>query len=342
MIGQLRRVMAAAAVGAAALALLPATADASGRQALLHRYQPVTVLDGLERFAPTTVGSFVGDAVLETQTAPGQWAVVDASPRPGGLPVRDREACTAQDLSPCFRLNQATCSPADGPAGTACYRDAWQYPAPRSVVYGRAVRRGDATLLQYWYFSYDDLYSYDYPPDPLFWQTHEGDWELVDVLVLHGRPVTVGYSQHCTGERRPWADVERWQGSTHPVVYVANGSHANLFAPGEHPIAEQCIPPQAIALLQQLALPLPADHAHPGSAVYGPAGLSGVSATGLVRVSLRTPRWIRFSGTWGEAQLFHAPAPVGTVADGYSPASPSQQDSWRHPLQTLAAWPVTS
>jgi hypothetical protein len=67
-----------------------------------------------------------------------------------------------------------------------------------------------------------------------------------------------------------------------------------------------------------------------------------VSATGLVRVSLRTPRWIRFSGTWGEAQLFHAPAPVGTVADGYSPASPSQQDSWRHPLQTLAAWPVTS
>ena len=61
-------------------------------------------------------------------------------------------------------------------------------------------------------------------------QAHEGDWEMVTVLVRNGRPVTVGYSQHCTGERRPWAAVERWQGSTHPVVYVAAGSHANLFA----------------------------------------------------------------------------------------------------------------
>ena len=343
MIGRLRQAMVAAAVGAAALAILPATADAAGRQALLHRYQPVTVLDGLEQFAPTTVGSFVGDAVLETQTAPDQWAVVDTSPRPGGLPVRDTAACKAQDLSLCFRLNQATCSPADGPAGVACYHDAWQTPpAPRSVVYGRAVALGGSTLLQYWYFSYDDLYSYNYPPDALFWQAHEGDWELVNVLIRHGRPVTVGYSQHCTGERRAWADVEHWQGTTHPVVYVANGSHANLFAPGEHPIAEQCIPAKAIALLQQFGLPLPSDHAHPGKAVYGPAGLDGVSATGLARVSLQTPRWIRFAGTWGELQLFHAPAPVGTVADGFSPASPSRQDSWRHPLRTLAGWPVTS
>jgi hypothetical protein len=339
----MRRTVVAAALAAVALAVcLPATADAAGRDALLHRYQPVTVLDGVEQFAPTTVGSFVGDAVLETQTAPGQWAVVDASPSPGGLPVRATAACTAQHLSPCFRLNQATCSPADGPAGVACYRDAWQTPAPRSVVYGRAVALGRGTLLQYWYFSYDDLYSYNYPPDDLFWQTHEGDWELVDVLVRHGRAVKVGYSQHCTGEQRPWADVERWQGTTHPVVYVANGSHANLFAAGEHPIAEQCIPQQAIDLLHQFGLPLPNDHAHPGSAVYGPAGLDGVIATGLVPVSARSPRWIRFDGTWGELQLFHAPAPIGTVADGFSPASPSLQDSWRHPLQTLAGWPPAS
>jgi hypothetical protein len=73
-------------------------------------------------------------------------------------------------------------------------------------------------------------------------------------LLQRYRPVTVmvavGDSQHCTGERRRRARVERWHGTTHPVVYVANGSHANLFAAGEHPIAQQCVPPQAIQLLQ--------------------------------------------------------------------------------------------
>ena len=122
-------------------------------------------------------------------------------------------------------------------------------------------------------------------------QAHEGDWEMVTVLVRNGRPVTVGYSQHCTGERRPWAAVERWQGSTHPVVYVAAGSHANLFAAGEHPIAQQCIPPQAIALLQQARLPLPSDHAHPAGVAYGPPGLAGVTPTVIRRVTAGEPHW---------------------------------------------------
>ena len=337
--------LAAIAVVAAACAVAvcrPAAAQAHSHPSLLQRYQPVTVMDGLEQFAPTTVGSFVADAVLETQTAPGVWAVADGAPTPGSLPARPTAACTAQSLDPCYRLNQSDCSPADGPDGLACYRTDWQSPQPRSVVYGRAVRRGGATVLQYWYFTYDDLYSYNYPPDALFWQTHEGDWEMVTVLVRHGHAVTVGYSQHCIGERRPWSDVERWQGTTHPVVYVANGSHANLFEAGEHPIAQQCIPPQAIALLQQSGLPMPTDHAHPGSVAYGPAGLDGVQRTGIVPVSAAAPRWMRFEGTWGEDQLFHAPPPIGTVAEGTSPLTPPRTDSWRHPLQTLFGWPQSA
>ena len=162
---------------------------------------------------------------------------------------------------------------------------------------------------------------------------------MVNVLVRNGRPVTVGYSQHCTGERRPWAEVERWQGSTHPVVYVAAGSHANLFAAGEHPIAQQCIPPQAIALLQQAGLPLPSDHAHPAGAVYGPRGLAGVTPTGIQQVTAGEPRWMRFAGIWGQEQVFHAPPPIGTVVDGASPLTPPRQDSWRFPLRTLFSWP---
>jgi hypothetical protein len=196
-------------------------------------------------------------------------------------------------------------------------------------------------VLQYWYFSYDDLYSYKYPPDDLFWQAHEGDWEMVSVLVRHGRAVTAGYSQHCTGERRAWADVPRWNGTSHPVVDVANGSHANLFASGEQPIAPQCIPPEAIALLTQYGLPMPTDHSHPTGVEYGPAGLAGVTPTAIIPSSAPS-RALRFAGTWGEDQVFHAPPPIGTVVRGASPFSPAQTDAWRYPLRTLFGWPPTS
>ena len=342
-IGHRKRAVAIVVVASACVFAVcrPAAAQASDAS-LLQVYQPVTVMDGAEQFAPTTVESFVGDSDLETQTAPGVWQVVDATPSSETLPAKATAACTAQLLSPCYRLNQHGCTLADGPAALGCYQAAWQDPAPRSVVYGRVVQRGGATVLQYWYFYYDDLYSYDYPPDALFWQAHEGDWEMVTVVLRDGQPDTVGYSQHCTGERRRWSKVERWQGTTHPVVYVASGSHANLFAPGEHPIAEACIPPQAIALLQQLGLPLPNDHAHPASTVYGPDGLDGVIPTGITPVSVSSPRFMRYEGIWGEDQLFHAPAPIGTVAQGTSPFTPSRTDSWRHPLLTLRGWPFSS
>ncbi len=63
-----------ALVAACALAYLvvwAGTAEAATPRQLLHRYQPVTVLDPLEQFAPTEVNGFVNDSVLEIQTAPG-------------------------------------------------------------------------------------------------------------------------------------------------------------------------------------------------------------------------------------------------------------------------------
>ena len=341
-LGQSRRLAAAVAISAAcAIAVFhPAAARAADGGSLLQEYQPVTVMDGAELFAPTTVESFVGDAALETQTGPGVWQVVNPAPSSDKLPARPTAACTAQALSPCYRLDQSACSVTDGPAALGCYQASWQSPAPQSVVYGRVVQRGDATVLQYWYFYYDDLYSYDYPPDALFWQGHEGDWEMVTVVLRDGRPQTVGYSQHCTGERRRWSKVERWQGTDHPVVYVASGSHANLFAPGEHPIATACIPPQAIALLQQAGLPMPTDHSHPASTVYGPDGLDGVTTTGITQVSATSPRFMRYEGIWGGDQVFHAPAPIGTVVQGTSPFTPSRTDAWRRPLRTVYGWPL--
>jgi len=325
----------------ACLAVFSGSAAASAHlHRMLSRYQPVTVVDTHESFVPTSVEAFVADATLETQTAPNTWAVVNSSPSATGLPTSPTAACVGQALVPCYRLNQQPCTPATGVTSVSCYLTSSLDPDPRSVVYGRATRAGNTTILQYWYFYYDDFYSYNYPPDDFIWQAHEGDWEAVTILVPRGadHPRWIGYSQHCTGERRSWSDTPRWNGSTHPVVDVGIGSHANFFTSGDHPIAVQCIPPQAVAFLQAQGLALPDDHAHPGQA-YGPAHAAGMMPTAVVRVKATRPAWMRFAGTWGEYQFFHGPNPINTVVSGFSPASPPAGTLWQHPVQTVLGWP---
>src|SRR6266498_5919465 len=96
-------------VGAAfaSLAVFSGSAAAStDLPRLLARYQPVTVMDTRESFAPTTVRAFVTDADLETQTAPNTWALVSSNPSATSLPTAPTPACAAQALVPCYRLNQ--------------------------------------------------------------------------------------------------------------------------------------------------------------------------------------------------------------------------------------------
>ena len=104
----------------------------------------------------------------------------------------------------------------------------------RHACYARTVRGvgvvGNRILAQYWYaYFYND-----------FWNTHEMDWEVVMIvfkLTDEGpKPTLCAYSAHLGGHWLKWADVEkadeggqRVPEGTHPVVYVANGSHANYF-----------------------------------------------------------------------------------------------------------------
>ena len=289
-LGMARRALIVAAALAVPIAVCrPAVAHAGGQQSLLERYQPVTVMDGAEQFAPTTVGSFVADATLETQTSAGVWETVDATPALGTLPTHPTQACIDQGLSPCYRLNQPDCSPFDGPAGLACYHDAWQSPAPASVVYGRQIKHGTATVLQYWYFSYDDLYSYNYPPDDLFWQAHEGDWEMSPLSCGGDQAVSVGYSQHCAGERRAWADVERWPGTSHPVVYVAT-ARTPTCSPPVSIHRGGCIPPEAIAVLKRRTdCRCRTTTLIPAAVSDGPGGLAGVTPRRSGRSRLAHP-----------------------------------------------------
>ena len=101
---------------------------------------------------------------------------------------------------------------------------------PGYTVYARVVEDGGGgggggngsgqyTVVQYWLF-----YAFNRGTMNI----HEGDWEMVQVVLEGGStPVKAMYSQHTGGQQAEWSQVER--DGDHIQVYVAQGSHANYF-----------------------------------------------------------------------------------------------------------------
>ena len=296
---------------------------------LLARYQPVQVLHPDEAFRPVAVGGFLQTALLEQRTAVG-WV---PGGRPSRLPDQDPPDCTSTPSQRCWRLRQPGCTASTGVSSVACYAALAAAQQSANVVYGAVHRSGRRIALQYWYWYLDDFWSGEYPPSDYVWQAHEGDWEVVTVILTRaGRPLLAGYSEHGCGKRRPWARVPKL-GRTHPLVYVALGSHANYFAPGPHPLdlSPACYPPLGAAILRSY-LPQVLDRTARGP-MLGPAAVRIMPITGAA------PQWMRFPGGWGEANFFHAPAPVGTTVAGPAPEGPARHAIWREPVRTVLAWP---
>ena len=105
------------------------------------------------------------------------------------------------------------------------------------VYYGRVVYEMDHqnnrwTILQYHFF-----YAFnDWRLAANGMNHHEGDWEKVAVYLKNDSPYAVLFSQHGAGNIEKWETVIKavdklGNVSTHPVVYVALGSHANYSKP---------------------------------------------------------------------------------------------------------------
>lgn len=85
----------------------------------------------------------------------------------------------------------------------------------------------DEIAIQYWF-----LYMYND-----FLNVHEGDWESITLFLDENqKPIHAAYANHEGGRRRRWEDVKvqgkHWddgEDPTHPVVYVAAGSHGSYF-----------------------------------------------------------------------------------------------------------------
>ena len=84
------------------------------------------------------------------------------------------------------------------------------------TVYAHVVGTGGSTVIQYWMF---------YAFNPGTMNQHEGDWEMVQVVLSGNTPTQVMYSQHYNGQKAKWAQVEK--NGNHVKVYVSSGSHAN-------------------------------------------------------------------------------------------------------------------
>jgi hypothetical protein len=305
---------------------------------LLSRYQPVTVLHPAEFFPPVAVDAFLQTAQLEQRMPDGAW-VPAIGETPGVLPVSDPAGCASAAGLACWRLNVPTCAPAGGIAAVACYRDVERSRAETPVVYAALLHAGSGIVLEYWYWYWYDFWSGTFPATDYVWQAHEGDWEVVTVLLTSGgTPLSAGYSQHSCGKVRSWAKVPKWRHTTHPLVFVALGSHANYFTIGplQIDLRSQCYPELGAAILRAYLSPVLEYTGH--GKPFGPP-LTGVTRARIVRLGARSPQWSAFPGYWGEINLFHAPNPIGTQVAGPAPRSPRFHGIWTDPLRTLQSWP---
>jgi hypothetical protein len=321
-----RRAIGLVVLGAAAVAGAASGRPATtGSTALLGRYEPVVELYRAD-WKPAAVDPFLAAADLE-RLAAGRWQVVRRSPPASAL----------AGGSSSLRLDTRGCTPAVDL--DSCY----VRTALPATVYGRAwvsptAAAGVRTVLQYWFF---------YPLDdwhnslirPALWHMHEGDWEEVSVALDAGdRPISIAASQHNLGVVRQWKRATL-AGGSHPLVYVALGSHANYLSPGFRGVAgvpHVIRPPFS-------GIPLYEPDFTSAQTSYGPRG-SAANQLGIVDISDGTAPWLSFAGAWGDGNYVLVRS-VGKqtfthLRVGSSPPGPAFHELWRNPVLQFQRWPV--
>jgi hypothetical protein len=292
-----------------ALVLAPGAVAAgatSAAQQLAERHAPVVVVrtpsdpcDGeTEPYRPTPVETVLGNPEIPLRDDDG--SVIDQAPT--AAEVAGKGPKTWLDLP--GNPRRPGCGYAKDFA-----RLSQGHP---DVVYAHIATDPSAPgrlALQYWMFWYFDD----------FVNTHEGDWEFVQVVfdaatpeeALATAPVAVGYSQHSGGERAGWTDPDLEREGDHPVVYVAAGSHANFMeaatflgrSADEGFGCDRTGEPSTRLLPGVHLLPTDAADAAPAD------------------------RWLLFHGRWGEFQ----PSPYD------APPGPATKEEWTRPI----AWQDT-
>ena len=162
------------------------------------------------------------------------------------------------------------------------YKDLASEPGYPELYYARIAKSPDRDrfTIQYWIpYYFNNFGNY-----------HEGDWEMVQVdLDNNFQPTGAAYSQHTGATKRLWDFMELRD--THPVVYVAKGSHANYFAPGDYIVPVNNLPDQT-------------DHAEKNDRepIHEPLVevLPDIGADDLASLAGSPFYWLAYQGAWGE------------------------------------------
>ena len=299
------------------------------RHELVERFTPILYFHPDEAWAPGKVERFLRVARVERQATRGAWTRT-ATPLP-----TSNVGCT---LTPCYRFNL----PCALKSGATCYEKAaptlsdWKHP----VIYGRVLDVPAGTsmpagisgtaryLVRYWlFYAFDDWHS----RSKRVWQAHEGDWENVAIaLDADANPIFAAYSQHCSGAVRAWSKVARSQ--THPIDYVALGSHANYFTQTSSPTQFlRCVYKNVAGADRTKARRLVNATQSGITDRTGTAHRLGPTAqqqTALQLIDLDAaplPSWGRFPGRWSEGELLcvgRTPTRFTRVRSGLGPATP--------------------
>ncbi len=305
---RLRRVVVLASVAFSLSAPAVAGADLGDERELAEKYAPVVrLVEQVEEcgpgepYVPTDV-----ELLFDEQTVAlrGPWSAADLV----------KIAPLADDLVERFEYHLDFPGSALDPG---CSYELWARrltegsdPRVYAHVAGEETKPGSLAL-QYWFF---------YPFND-FNNTHEGDWEMVQLLfdagdaaeALEEEPVAVGYSSHEGAEGSDWGDdkLELVDG-THPVVYPGAGSHANKFT-------------AALYLGSSAEAGVGCDDTRGPHDELRPAVTTIPSDPSAAAAALP---WITFEGRWGELQKAFFNGPTG----------PNLKDQWTEPITWSEGW----
>jgi hypothetical protein len=329
--------------------------------ALAKAYAPVLAFTHDERWSPIAVDSYAREAAL---SGPLREPPTD----PGSVTEKLDRSCPRLASAPCYRLSIrcedgkqpcAMASPHPDRDSERLYREGDVYVRvekrsveeaeerkreaeglrksdrwpPRVFVEEGPYRKPLSVLLQYWYFyRYDEWETHAFAGELV--QRHEGDWEAVTIGLSEREPLFVAYSAHCAGTWKPWSAVElsdKFPEPTHPLVAVAEGSHAN------YPNASQKRSP---------------DWAGCQGAPAGTTTLLSYASNirdkteygwqwypaedGWLEADAETPP-MSFPGYWGasESTTLYGLFKETSLGEGHGPQTPTEQPLWRSPVTKI-------
>ena len=175
---------------------------------LAQKYVPILNFAAGEQFFPTSIEYHLNNAVLKQKNlSTGESTEIDNSPT-----VEEISHYSSGD----YYLDNKLGGLEEIAANYTQVKDTIGY-----IVYARVTRDSQNLIVQYWFF-------YAFNPGQI--NQHEGDWEMIEIILdlASETPLYATYSQHFSGERTSWSNLERLN-ETHPIVYVGLGSHANYY-----------------------------------------------------------------------------------------------------------------